>query len=167
VSSRDGTIRLRATAIRSGHVRFDAYSVLRVLFNFRVICSLGHYSKFLLGCPMKEVLGWELLLENARESKRVIFFGSLCKEYAPALRQYGGCDYLFLPPAGRRYILPHASVVAEVLQPRAIISVHHDDFLPPISYRVDYGNNAEWLKRTLPGTKLMELPPEQPTILPT
>ena len=166
VSSRDGSVRLQATAIKSGHVRFDAYSVLRVLFNFRVICNLGHYSKFLLGFPMKEVLGWELRLENTRECKRVIFFGSLCKEYAPALQQYSGGDYLFLPLAGRRNTLPYASVVTEALQPKVVIPVHHDDFFPPISYRVDYGNYTEWLKRTSPGTRLIELPPEQPMSLP-
>jgi L-ascorbate metabolism protein UlaG (beta-lactamase superfamily) len=166
VSSRDGSVRLRATAIESGHVRFDAYSVLRVIFNLRVICGLGHYSKFLLGFPMKEVVGWELRMENAGECKRIVFFGSLCKKYARALRQFSGCEYVFLPLAGRRNILPCASVVTVALQPKAVIPVHHDDFFPPISYRVDYGNYAEWLKRALPGTQLIELPPEQPTSLP-
>jgi hypothetical protein len=167
ISSHDGSIRLRATAIKSGHVRFDAYSVLRVVFNFGVIRRLGYYSKFLLGFPMKEVLGWELQVESGGESRRIVFFGSLCKKYASALRQCGGCDYAFLPLAGRKNILPYASVVTKALQPRVVIPVHHDDFFPPISYAVDYNNYAEWLERTLPGTKLVKLPPEQPTILPT
>ena len=167
ISSRDGSIRLQATAIKSGHVRFDAYSVLRVISNLKVIWGVRHYSKFLLGFPMKEVLGWELRLEKAGESKRIVFFGSLCKKSAAVLRQYGGCDYLFLPLAGRRNILPYASVVTEALRPKVVIPVHHDDFFPPISYAVDYGNYAEWLRRTLPETKLLELPPERPTILPT
>jgi hypothetical protein len=167
ISSRDGSVRLWATAIRSGHVRFDAYSVLRVVFNLGVIRRLGYYSKFLVGFPMKEVLGWEVRLESGGESKRVVFFGSLCKQYAPGLRQYSGCDFLFLPLAGRKNILPYASVVTEALQPKAVIPVHHDDFFPPISYSVDYGNYAEWLKRSLPGTTLMELPPEKPMSLPT
>jgi hypothetical protein len=166
-SSRGGSVRLRATAIRSGHVRFDAYSVLRVVFNFGVIRRLGYYSKLLIGFPKKEVLGWELQVESSGESKRIVFFGSLCKKYAPALRQYSGCDYAFLPLAGRKNILTYASVVTEALQPKTVIPVHHDDFFPPISYPIDYGNYAEWLKRTLPGTRLMELMPEQPTILPT
>jgi L-ascorbate metabolism protein UlaG (beta-lactamase superfamily) len=166
VSNRNGSVRLRATAIKSGHVRFDAYSVLRVVFNLGVIRRLGYYSKFLVGFPMKEVLGWEVQSESGGESKRIVFFGSLCKQYATALRQYSGCDYAFLPLAGRKNILPYASVVTEALQPRVVIPVHHDDFFPPISYAVDYGNYAEWLKRSLPSTRLMELPPEQPTILP-
>ncbi|MDD1652897.1 MAG: MBL fold metallo-hydrolase [Methanomicrobiales archaeon] len=165
-SSRGGSVRLRATAIRSGHVRFDAHSVLRVVFNFEVIRRLGYYSKFLVGFPMKEVLGWEVQLESGGESKRIVFFGSLCKKYAPALRQYTGCDYAFLPLAGRKNILPYASVVTEVLQPRVVVPVHHDDFFPPVSYPVDYRNYAEWLKKSMPGTKLLELPPEQPTVLP-
>jgi L-ascorbate metabolism protein UlaG (beta-lactamase superfamily) len=167
VSSRDGSIRLRAKAIRSGHVRFDAYSILRVISNPRVIWGIRHYSKFLLGFPMKEVLGWEVQIGSGGESRRIVFFGSLCKKYAAALRQYSGCDYAFLPLAGRRNILPYASVVTEALQPKVVIPVHHDDFFPPISYRVDYSNYAEWLKRSLPGTRLLELPPEQPTTLPT
>jgi len=167
LSSRDGSIRLQATAIRSGHVRFDAYSILRVISIPRVIWGIRHYSKFLVGFPMKEVLGWELRLENARESKRIVFFGSLCKKYAPAMRQYSSCDFLFLPLAGRGNILAYASVVTEALRPGAVIPVHHDDFFPPISYAVDYGNYAEWLKKSLPGTRLLELVPEQPTVLPT
>ena len=166
-SSRGGSIRLRATAIRSGHVRFDAYSVLRVTFNFGVIRRLTYYSKFLVGFPKKEVLGWEVQLESGGEYKRLVFFGSLCKEFAPALRQYSGCDYLFIPLAGRKDILPYASVVTEALQPEAVIPVHHDDFFPPISYAVDHRNYAEWLKKSLPGTRLMELAPEQLTVLPT
>lgn len=47
VSSRDGSIQLRATAIESGHVRFDAYSVLRVMCNWRVISGFRYYAKFL------------------------------------------------------------------------------------------------------------------------
>lgn len=167
VSSPDGSIRLQATAIKSDHVRFDAYSILRVVFNFEVIRRLRYYSKFLVAFPKREVLGWKLQIESAGESKRVVFFGSLCKKYATALRQYSGCDYAFLPLAGRKNILPYASVVTEALRPRVVIPVHHDDFFPPISYPVDYGNYAEWLKRSLPGTTLLELPPEQPTILPT
>jgi L-ascorbate metabolism protein UlaG (beta-lactamase superfamily) len=148
-------------------VTFDAYSVLRVVFNFGVVHRLGYYSKFLVGFPMKEVLGWEVQVEGGGESRRFVFFGSLCKKYATALRRYSGCDYLFIPLAGRRNILPYASVVTEALQPKVVIPVHHDDFFPPISYRVDYSNYAEWLKRSLPGTRLLELPPEQPTTLPT
>jgi len=165
--SQDGSVRLRATAIRSGHVTFDAYSVLRVVFNFGVVRRPGYYSKFLFGFPMKEVLGWEVRVEGGGEFRRLVFFGSLCKKYATALRRYSGCDYLFIPLAGRRNILPYASVVTEALQPKVVIPVHHDDFFPPISYAVDYANYAEWLKKSLPGTRLIELPPEQPTILPT
>jgi L-ascorbate metabolism protein UlaG (beta-lactamase superfamily) len=167
VVSRDGSVRVRATAIKSGHVTFDAYSVLRVIFNFGVIRRLGYYSKFLLGFRKKEVLGWGVQIESGGESRRMVFFGSLCKKYASLLRQYSGCDYAFLPLAGRKDILPYASVVTEALQPRMVIPVHHDDFFPPVSYAVDYGNYAEWLKKSLPGTRLLELVPEQQTILPT
>ena len=165
ISSRDGSVRLRATAIKSSHVRFDVYSVLRVLFNYRVIRGFAYYAKFLLGFPRKEVLGWELQLETTRESKRIVFFGSLCRQYSHILPQYAGCDCLVLPLAGRRDILPYASVVTEALRPKAVIPVHHDDFFPPISYPVDYRNYSKWLKESLPETKLIELQPEQPTSL--
>jgi len=165
-SSSDGSVRLRATAIKSGHVTFDAYSVLRVVFNFGVICRLGHYSKFLTAFPKKDVLGWQVRLDSGGESKLIVFFGSLCKKYAAELRQYSGCDYLFIPLAGRKNILPYARVVTEALQPKVVIPVHHDDFFPPISYAVDFGNYAEWLKEGSPGASLLELAPEQPTVLP-
>lgn len=165
ISSQDGGVRLRATAIESGHVRFDAYSVLRVLFNCRVIWGFRYYTKFLLGFPRKEVLGWQLQLETATESKRIVFFGSLCKQYSHVLLQYAGCDCLVLPLAGRRNILPYASVVTEALRPKTVIPVHHDDFFPPISYPVDYRNYSRWLRENLPQTRLIELQPEQPTSL--
>jgi len=165
-SSGDGRVRLRATAIKSGHVTFDAYSIMRVVFNPGVVRRLGYYSKFLTAFPKKEVLGWEVQVESDGESQRIMFFGSLCRKYAAELRQYSGCDFLFIPLAGRKNILPYASVVTEALQPKAVIPVHHDDFFPPISYSVDYGNYAEWIKRNLPGTTLLELAPEQPTVLP-
>jgi L-ascorbate metabolism protein UlaG (beta-lactamase superfamily) len=166
-SSPDGRVHLRATAIKSGHVTFDAYSVLRVVFNFGVIRRLGYHSKFLTGFPKKEVLGWDVQVESGGESKRIVFFGSLCKRYAAALKQYSGCDYVFIPLAGRKNILPYAGAVTEALQPKVVIPVHHDDFFPPISYAVDYGNYAKWLKERLPGARLIELAPEQPTVLPT
>lgn len=165
--SPDRSIHLQATAIRSGHVTFDAYSILRVVFNLEMIRHLGHYSKFFTGFPMKEAVGWELRLDGGGECKRLVFFGSLCKKHAQALRQYRGCDYLVLPLAGRKNIVSYARVVTEALQPRVVVPVHYDDFFPPISYTVDYSNYAEWLKKSLPGTILLELPPEQPTVLPT
>ncbi|MDM7998684.1 MAG: MBL fold metallo-hydrolase [Dehalococcoidia bacterium] len=165
--SRDGTVRLRATAIKSAHVTFDGYSVMRVAFNPVVLRRLGYYSKFLTGFPKKEVLGWEVCLESGGESKRVVFFGSLCKKYAASLKDYSKCDFLFIPLAGRKNILPYAGVLTEVLQPAAVVPIHYDDFFPPVSYAVDYSNYAKWLERTMPGTKLLELVPEQPTVLPT
>ncbi len=101
ISSQDGGVRLRATAMKSDHVRFDAYSVLRVLLNFRVICGFRYYTEFLLGFPRKEVLGWQLQLETTTESKRIVFFGSLCRQSSHALLQYAGSDCLVLPLAGR------------------------------------------------------------------
>ncbi|MBN2099787.1 MAG: MBL fold metallo-hydrolase [Dehalococcoidia bacterium] len=165
-SSRDGSVRLSATAIKSGYVTFDAYSVLRVVFNLDFIGRLGYYWKWLFGFPAKEVLGWSVQVNSGIESQRVVFFGSLSKKYAAELRQYSGCDYLFIPLAGRKNILPYASVVTEALQPKAVVPIHYDDFFPPISYPVDYGNYVEWLKKVLPGAKLLELAPEQPTVLP-
>jgi len=165
ISSQDGGVRLRATAMKSDHVRFDAYSVLRVLLNFRVICGIRYYTKFLLGFPRKEVLGWQLQLETTTESKRIVFFGSLCRQSSHALLQYAGCDCLVLPLAGRRNILPYAAAVTEALRPKTVIPVHHDDFFPPISYPVDYRNYSRWLRENLPETRLIELQPEQPTSL--
>lgn len=165
ISSQDGGVRLRATAMKSDHVKFDAYSVLRVLLNCRVICGFRYYTKFLLGFPRKEVLGWQLQLETTAESKRIVFFGSLCRQSSHALLQSAGCDCLVLPLAGRRDILPYARAVTEALRPKTVIPVHHDDFFPPISYPVDYRNYSRWLRENLPETRLIELQPEQPTSL--
>jgi hypothetical protein len=164
-ASRDGRVRFRAAAMQSGHVRFDAYSVLRVVLNSRVVRRLPHYLKYLFRFPMKEVLGWELRLESSGEPVRIVFFGSLCDRYPQILLEHRGSDWLFLPLAGRRNVLPSAARVTEALRPKTVIPVHYDDFFPPISYPVDYRNYSEWLERTLPGTEMIELQPGVPTPL--
>ena len=68
LSSRDGSIRLRATAIKSVHVTFDAYSILRVMSNSGVIRGIRHYSKFLVGFPKREVVGWQVRVDSGGES---------------------------------------------------------------------------------------------------
>ncbi len=163
LSSRNGSVQLRAMAIKSKHVKFDTYSILRVLINWRLWRRFRYYFRLMAGFPIKEVVGWELQFRTSTECKRVVYFGSLCKEYPQILSRHSDCDYLVVPLAGRRNILPHASVITESLRPKAVIPVHYDDFFPPISYLTDYKNYEEWLAKALPSTGLITLQTEQPT----
>jgi len=164
-SSQDGSVKLRATAIKSEHVPFDAYSILRGLSRPKLWQRWGHYSKYLFGFPKREVLGWDLRLTDHDDSRRIVFFGSLCKEYPEILSRHTGCDYFIVPLAGRRNILPHAMAMTQALRPKAVIPAHYDDFFPPISYFTDFRNYEEWLALALPEVKLVRLAPEQPTAL--
>ncbi len=84
LSSRDGSIRLQATAIRSGHVRFDAYSVLRVISNPRVIWGISA----LLEVPCRisdEGSGW---LARARGERRGIQTNRVLRQPLQAIRSH-------------------------------------------------------------------------------
>ena len=165
LASADGTVQLKATAIRAAHVKFDAYSILRVLLNWRLWQRFGYYVKFMTGFPKKEVVGWELQVSTADEAKRFVYFGSMCKEHLDVLAMYGGSDYFIVPLAGRRDVLPHARAMTEAVNPQAVIPAHYDDFFPPISYRTDWANYEKWLATTRPETRLITLQAEEPTLI--
>lgn len=165
VSSHDGSVKLQATAIRSAHVTFDAYSIVRGFSRPKLWQRWGHYSKYLFGFPKGEVVGWDLRLTARDESRRIVFFGSLCKKYPEVLSRFTGCDYFIAPFAGRRNILPHARAMTQALRPRVVIPSHYDDFFPPVSYLTDFRNYEKWLAQAMPEVKLVRLAPEQPTVL--
>jgi hypothetical protein len=131
LSTVDGLVRIRAEAIRSSHVKYDAWSVLRVLLNPRVIGRIGYYAKVQFAFPHRGVLAWALQLEAGGESRQVVFVGTLPREGPQALSRYRGCDCLFLTLAGRRNVLPLASAVTSALQPGMVVPIHHDNFMPP------------------------------------
>jgi hypothetical protein len=95
----------------------------------------------------------------------VVFLGTLPREGPQALSRYRGCDCLFLTLAGRRNVLPLASAVTSALQPGTVVPIHHDNFMPPISYAVDIRNYRRWLAAEFPKTRFLELAPERPTPL--
>jgi L-ascorbate metabolism protein UlaG (beta-lactamase superfamily) len=163
LASSDGSVHLKATAIKSEHVKFDAYSIVRALLNWKLWRRFGYYVKFMTGFPKKEVVGWELQFKTSEETTRIVFFGSMCKKFPEVLSLYGDCDYFIAPLAGRRDVLPHARAMTEALSPRAVIPVHHDDFFPPITHRTNTRDYEEWLADACPETKLIKLEPEQPT----
>ena len=165
LASQDGSVHLRATAIKSEHVKFDAYSTLRVLLNWKLWRRRRYYVKFITGFPKKEVVGWEFQLTASNETKRIIFFGSMCMKFPEVLSLYQDCDYFIAPLAGRRNVLPHAQEMTEALSPRAVIPAHYDDFFPPVTYLTNISNYEEWLATSCPETKLIKLEPEQPTPL--
>ena len=62
-------------------------------------------------------------------------------------------------------ILPLASAVTSALQPRMVVPIHHDNFMPPISYTMDIRNYRQWLAAEFPKTRFLELTPEEPAAL--
>ncbi len=165
MSTADGRVRIRAEATRSSHVKYDAWSVLRVLLNPRVIGRIGYYAKVQFAFPHRGVLAWALQMEAGGESRQVVFVGTLPQQGPQALSRYRGCDCLFLTLAGRRNILPLAAAVTKALQPGMVVPIHHDNFMPPISYAVDIRNYRQWLAAEFPKTRFLELAPEEPTAL--
>jgi L-ascorbate metabolism protein UlaG (beta-lactamase superfamily) len=163
LSSQDETVSLQATAIKSCHVRYDVSYMIRVLLKRDMWRRWRHYLRFGTAFPLKEVIGWELRLQTAADSRRIVYFGSLCRKYPEVLSRHAGCDYLIIPLAGRMELLSYASVITEALHPKAVVPVHCDDSFPPLSRLIDYSDYVDWLAATLPEAKLIELVPERPT----
>ncbi|MHA1732457.1 MAG: MBL fold metallo-hydrolase [Promethearchaeota archaeon] len=158
-------VRVVATAIKSAHVSFDQYAMDRALNSPEVKANFGYYSKFLMGFPEKDVVGWDLRIIAGGEEKRVVYFGSMCKRFRKVHARFAGCDYFFIPLAGRKDILPHGRSMVEVLRPKVVIPVHWDDFFPPVSFLVDTSNFEEWLAGEHPEVRLLRLTPEEPVEL--
>ncbi len=158
--SKDKSIQLKATAIKSKHVVFDGGAIRQAL-NKELRKNVGYYLKFLTKFPAKEVIGWNFEITAENESKTIVFFGSLCKKFPEILDEFKGCDYFLIPLHGRKKMLPHGIGMTEALMPKNVIPVHNDNFYPPITWFPDISNYKEWLNDTHPEIKLIDLEPEK------
>ncbi len=139
------------TPIQSQHIRFDAYQIFRVLFNWEV---LTHARKLLgLGknLPMGNVLGYEIMVQG----KRIIVFGSLNDKTLQYFAKYSPCDLLFIPLAGRNNITKEGFNVTRAFQAKTVVPTHFDHFFPPISQWTDISQYETRIKEEMPGTKVI------------
>ncbi|MBD3188378.1 hypothetical protein GF325_16200 [Candidatus Bathyarchaeota archaeon] len=122
---------LKVSVLKSRHVRFDARSVLRVLFNGTAWRHLGMILKNVRGFPKGEVMGYDVCMEG---ETRVVMFGSLCVKYPEILESHHSPDVFIAPVAGRFNADEIALDMTRHLKPKLVVPVHHDNFFPPISY---------------------------------
>ncbi|GAB4309554.1 MAG: hypothetical protein Kow0069_08960 [Promethearchaeota archaeon] len=158
--------RLFATAIESAHVHFDWFAVRRILFSWATWRRIRYYLKCFRGFPLGDVVGWDVEVTGVEgDAFRLVFFGSLCKEYPEELARHAGADLFVVPLHGRKEVLPHAEVMTRALAPKAVLPVHFDDFFPPISWPCDVSSYEEWLSREMPRVRYQRLDVEVPTII--
>ncbi|NMC05639.1 MAG: MBL fold metallo-hydrolase [Candidatus Lokiarchaeota archaeon] len=160
--TREGS-NITVEAIKSDHVKFDARSVLRVLFSLQAWKGLGDLLKVVKEYPKGEVLGYDVHFGN---EGRLVFFGSLCNKHPEILKQHAKPDVLVLPIAGRFNCDEIALEVTRVVAPKVVIPVHHDDFYPPISYWTPLDALKDGAGKLDPPVRYVELLVEQAAVIP-
>jgi len=119
-------------AFHSAHVKFDLPLVLSTVKR----CGLKgclHALPLGLGYPMGLVQTY--LFESG--GKKFLFISSGgCTEKELEEYRKQEVDYLFVPLQGHTQIQQMAAKMTAVINPRAVIPHHHDDFYPPLSQNV-------------------------------
>jgi L-ascorbate metabolism protein UlaG (beta-lactamase superfamily) len=145
---------LKVGVIKSKHIKFDAKSIIRVLFNLELWRNIKSLSRMLKGYPKGDVFGFDVRLGN---EGRLVFFGSLCKQYPEILKEHANPDVLVIPIAGRFNCDKIGLEVARIVSPKVVIPVHHDNFYPPITYWTPVAALKEGAGKLEPPVRYMEL----------
>nr|MDO8086550.1 MBL fold metallo-hydrolase [Candidatus Sigynarchaeum springense] len=154
---------IKVEAIKSEHIKFDAKSILRVLFNpeaWKNIKSLGGSLK---DYPKGDVFGYDV---HFGKEGRLVFFGSMCKEYPDILKAHVNPDILVIPVAGRFNCDKIGLEITRIISPKIVIPVHHDNFYPPITYWTPVAALKEGAGKLDPPVRYVELPVEKAEKIP-
>ena len=149
--------KLNVDVIKSEHIKFDAKSVLRVLFSLDAWKQVGNLIHVAREYPKGDVFGYDV---HFGDEGRLVMFGSLCKKYPEILKQHANPDVLLVPCAGRFNSDAIACEIARIIKPKLVIPIHHDDFYPPLSYRCPIDKLKEIAQIDEIPTKFLELQPE-------
>jgi L-ascorbate metabolism protein UlaG (beta-lactamase superfamily) len=121
--------------IKSEHIAFDAKTILSRLFSWQFLKN----AKFLLpygkGFPAGEVFGFCTYFDDIK----IISYGSLWHKYVEELQKYQPSDIFFVPYAGNstKHMVKKTEKMIAILEPKVLIPIHWDNFMPPISRTED------------------------------
>nr|MDO8110170.1 MBL fold metallo-hydrolase [Candidatus Sigynarchaeota archaeon] len=155
---------ITVNVIPSKHVVFDFRTVMRVLFNPEVWKNSKIARGLLKDYPAGDVFGFDVHFGN---DARIVMFGSLWEKFPEILKQHANPDIYIAPVAGRLDAGKIALKIVDLLKPRIVIPVHHDNFYPPITYWVPLDALKAGLKSRDPPVKFIELDYERPTEIET
>ena len=149
----------KVDVIKSEHVKFDARTILRALFNWKTWKNIKKLVAVSKPYPKGDVFGYDVHLGK---DGRVVMFGSLCTKYPDLLEQHSHPDVLLVPCAGRFDSDRIGVEIARHVKPRHVIPIHQDNFFPPITYHTPTTRLKEGAATLEPPALYMELPFEQP-----
>lgn len=145
---------LKVRAFKSAHVRFDSALVLTTLKRCGVK-GCANMCGQLLGYPKGLV---QTYLFEA-QGKKVLFISSAgCTNEELLNYRKLEIDYLLVPLQGHSHIQDIAAHQTLVIQPKAVIPHHHDDFFPPLSQNISVDIFKEKLKIQGYHGKILDIP---------
>ncbi len=139
---------MSVTVYRGKHIRFDAPTVLKTLFNVRMLKYAGNLPALLRENRICRENGETAAFLVRAEGRSLFVMGSLnldCDEEYPT-----DADVLVLPYQGASRLCERSLAFIERLRPRAVFLDHFDDTFPPISGSIDTSDIEKALAGRLP-----------------
>lgn len=131
------------------HCRFDAATVLRVMFSPRTYRRLRDCIRLLSDASRFRIKRGETLAFSVSDGeKTALVFGSAGMTDGAEYPQ--GADLLVFPYQGRRRMDKELIPFLERLRPKRVAIDHFDDAFPPVSDSVDTSRFAETVAEYLP-----------------
>ncbi len=117
--------------IKSEHINFDPKTILSRLFSWQFLKQAKTLLPYGKGFPAGEVFGFCTFFKDIK----IVSYGSLWHKYTEELQKYQPCDIFLVPYAGnsKKHMVKKTGKMVEILQPKIVIPIHWDNFMPPIS----------------------------------
>ena len=133
---------------KSRHCRFDAATVLGIVFNPVTYFKAGKAIALLKSMKKFKLQGDIYALEISCEGKSVMVLGSAGMEEGVSYPQ--GADLLVFPYQGRRRMHKYMQPFLKTFNPKAVMADHFDNAFPPFTSAVNMQKFAPYVKEALP-----------------
>lgn len=142
-----GDIRIRT--FQSRHCKFDAATILKILFSPRTYCRFGTAVKILNIIKKYKIEDDIYALEFSHGGKRIMVLGSAGIDENTEYPE--GADLLVFPYQGKSNMHKYLRGFLDELQPKAVMIDHFDDSFPPFTRSVNIKHFAPTVAERLPG----------------
>ena len=126
---------MKVRILQSRHCRFDAATVLGVLFSRRTYLHAKDAISLLRQTKDFKITDDIYALEFIHEQKHIVVLGSAGMDENTQYPQ--GADLLVFPYQGRAGMHRYMRHFLEVFRPKAVMADHFDDAFPPLTSKID------------------------------
>jgi L-ascorbate metabolism protein UlaG (beta-lactamase superfamily) len=139
--------------IKSEHVNFDLRTILSRLFSWKFLKQAKTLLPYGKGFPAGDVFGFCTFFNDLK----IVSYGSLWHKYTEELQKYQDCDIFLVPYAGnsKKHMVKKTGKMVEILQPKIVIPIHWDNFMPPISRTEDLRPFLDYMASEFPEIKII------------